>query len=82
MAHLTGLRGSQGGTRAWVGIAVGLALLAASTIEGAHEHTGSEMGAVCIVCSIGHQDMSTPAVDTPDIDGPEILQPPRSPDTG
>ena len=65
--------------RALVGIAIGFALLAATAIEGAHEHTESEMAAVCFVCSIGHQEMSTPAADTPVIDGPEILQAPPLP---
>lgn len=75
MAHLTGLRGSQGGTRAWVGIAAGIVLIAAATIEGAHTHTGSEMAPACSVCSIAHQGVPTSAADAPVIAGPEILQP-------
>lgn len=79
MAHLIGRWGSQEGMRAWVGIAVGLALLAASTIEGAHEHTESETAAECFVCSLAHQGVPTPAVDAPVVDGPGIVHAPPLP---
>lgn len=57
MAHLIGLRrGSQGGVRALVGVAIGLSLIFGTTIEAAHTHAATEMSAVCAVCKLPHQD--------------------------
>ncbi len=56
MAHLIGLRGSQGGMRALVGFAVGLSMLVGTTVEATHTHTATELAAVCSVCKLPHQD--------------------------
>ena len=52
MAHLIGLRGSQGGMRALLGAAVGLSLILGITIEAAHAHDAAELAAVCSVCTL------------------------------
>ena len=79
MTHLIGPPGSRGGTRAWLAIAIGFALLVATTIESAHAHDESEEDSVCFVCSIGHQDAPTSAADTPVLDGPATLLGPALP---
>ncbi|MDE2876790.1 MAG: hypothetical protein OXU69_12360 [Gemmatimonadota bacterium] len=52
MAHLIGLRGSQGGVRALVGVAIGLSLILGITVEAAHAHDATELAAVCSVCTL------------------------------
>lgn len=79
MAHLIGRRGSQGATRAFVGIAIGLSLLVATAIEGTHTHTESDMSAVCSVCKVGHEGVPPAAADPPVIFGAGALQAPPLP---
>ena len=79
MAHLIGLRGSQGGMRALAGIAVGFSLLVATIVEGSHTHTNTELSAVCSVCEIGYQGVPVPAGDPQVIIGAGVLQAPALP---
>lgn len=79
MAHLIGLRRSQGGVRALVGIAVGLSLLFFTAVEGFHTHAESDLSAVCSVCQIGHEGVPTPAVDAPVIVEEVVLRTPTLP---
>jgi hypothetical protein len=76
MTHLIGLRGSQGGVRAPLGIAIALSLLVAIGVEGSHTHSGAELSAVCSVCKIGDQSIPTSAADTPVIIGSGVLHAP------
>lgn len=76
MAQLIGLRGSQGGMRASVGIAIALSLLVATAAEGSHTHGGADLSAACSVCEIGQMGMAASAADPPAIIGAGVLQAP------
>lgn len=81
MAHLIGLRRSQGGVRALVGIAIGLSLLFFTAVEGSHTHAESELSAVCSVCQIGHEGVPTPTVDAPVVAEEDVVRTPTLPGT-
>ena len=79
MAHLIGLRRSQGGVRAPVGIAIGLSLLFVTTVEGSHTHAESELSAVCSVCKIGYEGVPTRAAGAPVIVEADVVRTPALP---
>ena len=74
MTSLIGLRGSRGGVRAPVGIAIALSLLVATAIESGHTHTRADLSAVCSDCKVGHQDAPTSAATSRVIAEPGVLQ--------
>lgn len=76
MAHLIGLRGSQGGSRASMGFAIALSLLIFTTVEGSHAHAEDDLSAACSFCKIGHQGVPTSAASTPVIVEPGVLHAP------
>ncbi len=80
MAHLIGLRRSQGGGRTPVGIAIGLSLLFFTTVEGSHTHTESDLSAVCFVCQIGHEGIPTSVVDAAVIVEEDVVRTPTLPE--
>jgi len=63
MAHVIGLRRSQGGVRALASFAIGLSLIFFTAVEGAHAHEDLDPPGVCPVCQIGHEGVPTPVAD-------------------
>lgn len=79
MAHLIGLRGSQGGMRALLGFAIGLSLILGITIESTHAHADSDLSAVCSVCKLPHHGTPASAPAPPVIIGSGLVSAPALP---
>ncbi len=80
MAHLIGLRRSQGGMRTLVGAAIGLSLLVGTTIEAAHTHTATELAALCSVCKLPHQDATASVPGESVVIASSLVSPPALPE--
>ena len=79
MAHLIGLRRSQGGVRALASFAIGLSLLFFTAVEGAHAHEEPDSPGACSVCLVGHEGVPPPAVGAPVIVEADVVRTPALP---